>query len=142
MTFRPWYKRNYLIDPKVQLKVVSLLGFIAFICAVVICFLAFERLMKLEVLFNRSIVPPAMLPEAFMDIAKSLMFRLIGLVTLMIFVFIAAGVYLTHQLAGPIFKLQAELKKYHAGEQIPALRFRKNDAFQELPELINKLIQK
>lgn len=136
-----WYRKNYLIDPKVQLKIVSLLAGVALIAAVVICVVAYERLIKLGILFNSSYVPPAVLPQAFKELAASLMFRLCLVVVLMVVVFGAVGVVLTHQVAGPIWKLQNELKKFLNGEPIPPLKFRQHDAFKDLPEYINKLIE-
>lgn len=140
MTQRPpLLKRKFLIDPKVQLKVVMLLGGIALVSAFAVCAIAYERLLKLGVLFNNSIVPPIMLPKHFEQVANSLMLRLIGIVGLMVIVFVFAGIYLTHQLAGPIWKTQSHLKKFLNGEKPEHMRFRRNDAFQELPDLVNKL---
>src|SRR5262245_55183118 len=119
-----WYRKNYLIDPKVQLKIVSLLAGVALIAAISIRVVAYERLIKLGALFNSSIVAPAVLPQAFQELAQSLMMRLSLVVILMIVVFGAVGVLLTHQVAGPIWKLQNELKKFFDGEKIGPIKFR------------------
>lgn len=143
MTIRPsWYKRKYLVDPKIQLQVVVLLGGIAIICAAGICYIAYSKMLQLGVLFNGAIVPPALVPQAFASIAAALINQLIIVVLVMIAVFMVVGVYLTHKLTGPIFKLQNELKKHLSGQQINPIYFRKGDAFKELPDLINKIIQK
>jgi len=137
----PWYKKNYLVDPLPQIRIVGMLAGIATVAAVAICCIAYERLMKLDVLFNRSLIPPAALPSAFEAIARSLMYRLITIVVLMVLIFTAAGILLTHRISGPIWKLQKELKRFLAGEQIRPIHFRKGDEYKELPELINKLIE-
>jgi hypothetical protein len=136
----PWYKRNYLVDPKVQLKIVLFLAGIALVAAVTICLIAYERLIQLGALFNHSAVPPAALPRAFEAIATSLMFRLISIVVLMVIMFSAAGIALTHRIAGPIWKLQVELRRFLAGEDVRPIQFRRHDEFQELPDLINELM--
>ena len=135
-----FWKRKFLVDARVQLKVIFLLGGIALVSAIAVCVTAYERLMKLSVLFNNSIVPPVMLPKVFEQIALSLMMRLMLIVFSMVIVFIFVGVFLTHQLAGPIWKAQAQLRKFFKGEPIPPMFFRKGDAFQDFPELLNKLI--
>ena len=140
MAWKKWYQRNYLIDPKAQLKIVSLLAGVAIIASILICAIAYERLIKLGVLFNGSGVPIALLPEAFRDMANSLMDRLIAIVLLMVVVFGVLGVLLTHRVAGPIWKLQSELKKILRGEDVHPIHFRKHDEFKELPDLINKLV--
>jgi nitrogen fixation/metabolism regulation signal transduction histidine kinase len=52
------------------------------------------------------------------------------------------SVWLSHRLSGPIVKLINHLKKVGNGEDVPDLRFRKNDFFMELPELINTALKK
>jgi hypothetical protein len=137
---RAWYPRNYLINPHVQLKIVFLLGGIASVTSIIICAIAYERLLRLGALFNHSVVPPVAMPGVFKGIADSLMFRLLGIVSLMIGAFCIIGIILTHRVAGPIWKLQTQLKKFLSGEDIQPIRFRRRDEFRELPELINKLI--
>lgn len=136
----PWYNRNYVIDPSVQLKIVLFLGSIALAAASGICLIAYERMLELGNLFNTTVVPPAALPAAFKEIADSLMYRLAAMVTVMIILFCLAGILLTHRVAGPIWKLQVELRRFFDGEDIKRIAFRKRDEFQDLPKLINKLI--
>ncbi|MBK9292882.1 MAG: hypothetical protein IPM57_00290 [Oligoflexia bacterium] len=135
-------KRKFLVDPKVQLKVVLLLGGVAILCSIAICYIAYSKMIQLGVLFNGGIVPPALVPQTFATIAESLMSQLILVVITMIIVFVFLGIYLTHKLTGPIWKLQNELKRHINGQTINPIQFRKGDAFKELPGLINKIINK
>ena len=142
MPLVPWYRRNYIIDPRVQLKIVCFLASIALIAAAIICYVAYAKLLQLGVLFNYGSVAPAAMPAAFQSIANSLMYRLIAIVCVMVLTFSLAGVILTHRIAGPIWKLQSELRKFLAGEEVKPIRFRSSDEFQELPRLINALLEK
>ncbi|MCX5777890.1 MAG: hypothetical protein NTU66_01510 [Elusimicrobia bacterium] len=58
-----------------------------------------------------------------------------------ILILVIANIYYSHKIAGPIFRLKSQLQRKLNGEDIPAIRFRKNDPFQELAELINKVLQ-
>ncbi len=137
----PWYKRRYIINPQMQFKIVFFLAGIATVAAILICVVAYERLITLGSLFNSSLIPPAALPEAFKMLANSLMIRLGIIVILMILVFGITGILLTHRIAGPIWKLERNLKKFLAGEDIPPIGFRRSDEFRELPRLVNELMK-
>jgi hypothetical protein len=137
---RIWSPRNYLINPHLQFKIVFLLGGIAAVTSAVICYIAYERLIKLGALFNHSVIPPVAAPAAFKAIADSMMIRLGAIVIGVIGTFCLAGLVLTHRVAGPIWKVRAQLKKFLEGEEIGTIKFRKRDEFQDLPDLINKLV--
>ncbi|MCC6278350.1 MAG: methyl-accepting chemotaxis protein [Oligoflexia bacterium] len=139
--YLPWYKRKYCIEPKVQLKLVFLLGGIALVSSILICVLAYERIMKLESLYMGYLIGPVFAPETFRAIANSLMLRLIIIVSAMSVVFTLLGVYLTHKLVGPIWKLERELRKVVSGEKIDPIGFRRGDEFRDLPVLINQLVE-
>jgi nitrogen fixation/metabolism regulation signal transduction histidine kinase len=55
---------------------------------------------------------------------------------------IVAGVFLTHKIAGPVFRIQSDIDKVLAGERNVRVRFRRHDAFPELAEKVNKLIER
>ena len=137
-----WFRKNYVIDPKLQFKIVGLLGGLALVMATIVCLIAYERLMRLDELFNNRSLAPALLPNAFKQIADSLMYRLIGIVSIMTAGFVGLGVLLTHRVAGPIWRLQNELQKFLKGEKIRPLSFRRGDEFQHLPQIINQVLDK
>lgn len=137
----PWYKRKYISDSSAQIRVVLFLASIATVAAVCICWIAYERLADLSVLFNQRHVPPVALPQVFEKYASKMMFDLVSVVVVMIVIFSVAGIILTHRLAGPIWKVQREIKKVLKGEKIKPISFRKGDEFQELPPLVNQLIE-
>ena len=47
--------------------------------------------------------------------------------------------FYSHRLAGPVVKLKKSLEKIRAGNYEEKIVFRKNDEFQELAEVINRL---
>ena len=57
-----------------------------------------------------------------------------------VLVLFIANVYYSNTIAGPIHHLTMLLERRLKGENIEALHFRKNDAFYDLAELINKTL--
>jgi len=136
-----WHRRNYIIAPKLQLKIVGLLVGVAIIASAIICFVAYERILLLDHLFNGNYVPPPLGKSTLTIVANTLMVRLVIIVSIMVCVFTVLGIYLTHKVAGPIWKLEHEIDEFLKGKEIKPIKFRKGDEFQRLPELVNKLIR-
>ncbi len=55
---------------------------------------------------------------------------------------IIAGIFVTHRIAGPVYRVQCDIDRVLAGEKNVRVRFRKRDAFPELAEKVNKLIER
>ncbi len=55
---------------------------------------------------------------------------------------VIAGIFLTHRVAGPVFRVQSDIDRVLAGEKNVRVRFRRHDAFPELAEKVNKLIER
>jgi methyl-accepting chemotaxis protein len=55
---------------------------------------------------------------------------------------IVAGVFLTHRIAGPVFRVLSDIDRVLAGEKRVRVRFRRTDAFPELAEKVNQLIER
>ena len=66
---------------------------------------------------------------------------LVNDLVIMIFL-IVAGVFLTHRIAGPVFRIQSDIDRALAGEKNVRVRCRTHDAFPELAERVNKLIER
>lgn len=136
-----WHRRNYMIAPKLQLKIVGMLAGVAVVSSIIICIVAYERILLLDRLFDGNYVPPPLGKSTLTLVANTLMKRLLIIVSGMVCVFTVLGVYLTHKVAGPMWKLEHEIEKFLNNEKISPIKFRKGDEFQRLPELVNRLIQ-
>ena len=134
--------KNFLIYPKFQLVLIgvnSLFMVLAFVFAYAGVSSGFDTLRQVGVDAKVSSTHPFFnyinLQEAF--ILKYLAIALAGaLIITMIF-----SLVFSHRVVGPITKLTNDLKRVADGEDV-TFKFRKNDFFKELPELINKAINK
>jgi methyl-accepting chemotaxis protein len=55
---------------------------------------------------------------------------------------VVVGIFLTHRIAGPVFRVQRDIDRVLEGEKHVRVRFRRHDAFPELAEKVNKLIER
>jgi methyl-accepting chemotaxis protein len=57
-----------------------------------------------------------------------------------VIILVIANIYHSHRIAGPIHRLKKVLEQKLNGENVAPVRFRENDSFQELADVVNKLI--
>ena len=71
-------------------------------------------------------------------ITGKLIFRL---ALIMVAVFILS-VFVSHKMAGPIFKFEKTLRQLNQGDEVEKIKLRRGDSFKELASEINTLIDK
>jgi signal transduction histidine kinase len=52
------------------------------------------------------------------------------------------SVFVSHRMAGPVFKFERTLRQLNQGERVDKIRLRRGDSFKELASEINDLIDK
>ena len=57
-----------------------------------------------------------------------------------IFIIILVNIYFSHKIAGPIYKLKKTLREKLEGEIIKPIVLRKGDAFHDLADIINQVL--
>jgi methyl-accepting chemotaxis protein len=55
---------------------------------------------------------------------------------------IVVGVLATHRIAGPVYRIEEDIRRVLAGETGVVVRFRRGDAFPRLAEKVNELIER
>ncbi len=55
-------------------------------------------------------------------------------------VFVRDTLTLSNRIVGPICRLRDTVKRMGNGEDVPPLKFRKNDLWEDLPELFNSMV--
>jgi methyl-accepting chemotaxis protein len=56
--------------------------------------------------------------------------------------FIVLGILATHRIAGPVYRIEVDIERVLAGEKGVRVRTRKRDAFPDLAERVNELIER
>jgi methyl-accepting chemotaxis protein len=66
---------------------------------------------------------------------------LINNLAIMLFV-IVIGIFTSHRIAGPVYRVESEIDRVLAGQKGVRVRTRKRDSFPELAEKVNLLIER
>jgi methyl-accepting chemotaxis protein len=61
---------------------------------------------------------------------------------LIMLIAIVAGIFTTHRVAGPIYRMESDIDRVLSGETHARVRLRRGDAFPELAEKVNELIER
>ena len=56
--------------------------------------------------------------------------------------FIVLGILATHRIAGPVYRIEIDIERVLAGEKGVRVHTRKRDAFPDLAERVNELIER
>jgi len=128
-------RKQKLIHPRFQLKVIGTFFFLACVSALFQGLLLHSSLQELEPhLGERSAAMIVLLDELF---RKNLLLAFAALAPLMLVV----GVILTHRIAGPVYRMERHLEALARGENPGECRIRKDDEFQELCTRLNEAVR-
>jgi len=61
---------------------------------------------------------------------------------LLIFAIAVISVFISHRIAGPVYKFERIIEALIAGEKVEEIKLRKRDEFYELASVINNLIKR
>ena len=79
----------------------------------------------------------------FLQDQQSTMNLIIITTSLLLFVFlVVGGLLLSHQIAGPIYRLKKHMEMIAGREEFPDLSFRKKDFFQDVLPPVNAVLAK
>ncbi len=134
------YKRKiYLIDPKFQLRMSIYICFFVFISSLIYPFTIYDLISQF-MQFAAHYAPD--LSKTMASKRQSLILILalwqLGFTTLVFII----GIFFTHKIAGPIFKMKKHLRMIREGQVTEDLHFRKGDHFQDLAVEFNKTMHK
>ena len=77
-------------------------------------------------------------PELLLSILPPLLVNDLAIMVLVIIV----GIFTTHRIAGPIYRMESDIERTLSGEQGVRVRLRTGDAFPDLAEKVNQLIER
>ncbi len=117
-------RKTRIVDNVFQYRLIALL------LVVVVCSLA-------VFVAGALLVDAAFGPQRLLSILPPVLFNDIVLMILLI----VSGIFFTHSIAGPVFRVLRDIDRVLAGEKGVRVRFRRGDAFPELAEKVNELIE-
>lgn len=130
-----FYKRStFLIDPKFQLRFSIVVSLIFIIGSLVYTFVVYDFMNDLG---NQYALTKLGVSEA----ANSFLLFLIPFQFLLTALVILTSIFLTHKVAGPLYKLKNHLSHIREGDPITPLEFRAGDNFMDVAEEVTLLLE-
>ena len=134
------YKRRiYLVNPKFQLKFTFYICFFVFIASAIYPYMIYG-IMESFIEFAQSHSPDAI--ENITEQRNSLIFVLVLCQLGFIGLTFVVSIFLTHRVAGPLFKLNKFFAAIRDGGDNGKLYFRKGDYFQDVADGYNEAVAK
>jgi len=131
MTAKKYKRRRKLIEPALQLKLVSVFVGLA-ACSIVLQML----LLSIDIKnVARNMPEGAALEEQLPGILQRMFLFSAGM---WLPVTIAVGIVVTHRIAGPVFRFKQHLDSVAKGEVVGACRIRKRDELHGLCDSLNR----
>ena len=134
---------NYLVYPKFQFTLVIANIVILTFILVLIYFSAndaFNQLVDIGKKISFSANHPYF---EFVEKSRNMMnLKLRWAFGIAIFLTAVSSIFISHKMVGPIKKLKDHLFAFSQNHSIGELKFRKGDFFNDLPEIVNKSLEK
>lgn len=130
-----FYKRSvFLINPSFQLR------FSLVVCSLILISSMVYPLVMMD-FFNEMVSLHPQLKANVESAKNEFILFLFVLQILFIFLVFILLVFMTHKVAGPIYKLKNHLSNIREGEEITPVVFRNGDHFQDLAEEVNLFLE-
>ncbi len=138
-----WYRRKYLINPEFQSTIIGFFVGLS-VVTILVFFWAFRLVFGNFLDQAREIGIPEGHPlyQLITQQQHAMVWILTGTSVLMFVFLMVGGIILSHQIAGPIFRLTRQLQALLDDEEVSPMAFRKRDFFHELAPLVNQLSEK
>lgn len=141
--------RNYLLDPRFQLKYTSMVVVVTVIVASILGFFAYDYSRgQTEALMLETAMQPDLDPEVAAQLEgmaadedQKVLTLIVSGILILAFTLGVTGILVTHKLCGPAYKLRLLLNQVAAGKLKLQGRLRKGDELQELFEAFANMVQ-
>ena len=134
-------RKTYFVNPRLQLQLVLGANILALISVALISTLMFYTESKVHTYgaaLNLAPNHPFLTFVAQQEAYFARMCLVIGVVQFALFN--ATAIFLSHRIAGPLYRLQHHLEDVAAGNEPRDVKFRKGDLYQSLAEACNRLM--
>ena len=135
-------RRQYLVNKKLQFEFVRLLITQATV-PIVVLGMSLYVVNKMYLLRMQAIVGNAVISDA--EVQGILNFSIFAMLVLLVITAILLwylGVRFSHQVAGPLHKLEKNMDKLASGERVEPIHFRKTDIVNGLSEKFNAIAKR
>jgi methyl-accepting chemotaxis protein len=130
---RGYVRKKYIINKDLQLRLLLKFLFSLFIISFIIVWNFYYAMWTTLVNDLQGI--------GITVLKTSITIRMVILSVCLILVFTTFSIFLSHRIAGPIFKIKSVIDQIASGKTPQKFYLRKHDEFKELAESVNNLIE-
>lgn len=135
-------RRQYLVNKKMQMQFVRILTTQA--AVLIMTFGALLYLInKMYLLHLQAIVGSSVIPDT--EVRAILTFSIVAILGILVIAGLLLaflGIRFSHQVAGPLHKIESSMDKLARGEKVELIRFRKNDIMNGIGDKFNMIARK
>lgn len=130
-------RKKYFVKQKLQFKYLAFV-FLAMLIPTVICCGALYYLIWQTIAAEIAI--PEALEEHVIPALREVNIILLVIIPLIFFIMLLIAFYISHKIAGPVYRVEKELEEIIKGDYSRRIKLRANDELKELAEGINQLL--
>ena len=134
-------RKTYFVNPRLQLQLIFAANVLALISVAMMTTLVFYNQSHIDsymAILNLPKDHPFLVAAAQRHANFLYMCVLIGIVQFAIFN--ATAIFVSHRIAGPLYRLERHLADVGSGKEPTDVKFRKGDLYQHLAEACNKVM--
>lgn len=132
--------KNYIINPKYQLRYVFWLTSSGFILVAVNAWLAYSYIKENYItLVDLSPMTDEAKAQLYAEL-RHLIYSLSGVSILFLLIVMLLGIILSHRTAGPLYHFKRVFESIASGNHAARVRLRPNDEFQEVAASFNQMM--
>ncbi|MBI3995331.1 MAG: methyl-accepting chemotaxis protein, partial [Nitrospirae bacterium] len=138
-------RKQYLIDRRFQLqwtgKIFLLMTAVSIIVGWTITYVVWDATTtQLKGLVAQAVLTQTQVLPISSTIKSSIALGLITRGLILIFILAVLSIFLTHRIAGPVYKIRKTIRLVHDGSSAERVVLRDHDEFQDLAREVNRLI--
>jgi methyl-accepting chemotaxis protein len=134
-------RKKYFVNPRLQFQLILAANILALISAALIATLMFYGQARFENYATTLNLTPGHRYLEYIAQREAEFTRMCVLVGIVQFVlFNATAIFVSHRIAGPLYRLERHLLDVGAGKDPTDVSFRKGDLYQQLADACNKVM--
>lgn len=136
----PFYKRRYIVNKKLQFRIALIMILEIALISIVMSTIIVCLNDYYQDIFHY-IAGPTELQTPLQEINKPVWMFMFGSITFSSVVFALVGIFLSHKIAGPLYRLKRHMIGIGKGSLPTELRFRKGDHLHDIADAFNEMVE-
>ncbi len=136
----PFFKRKYIVNKELQFHIAIVMIMEIVLIAVVMSTIIICLNDYYQEIFQY-IAGPTELRTPLQEINKPVWYFMLGSVSFSLVVFALVGIFLSHKIAGPLYRLKRVMIDIGKGRLPREVKFRKGDHMHDMADALNEMVQ-